>query len=201
MSAAWLAGFALSISLILAIGAQNAFVLRQGLRRAHVGAVVAVCCLSEAVLIFSGVAGFGALAARAPWAIEAMRWGGAAFLLVYGAKSLWAARRTDESLQAGGPAEQSLGAAVGATLALTWANPHVYLDTLGLIGAVATTHGPARWMFGAGALSASVLFFVVLGYGAGGLAPLFARPAAWRVLDAAVGLTMLGLSAQLALGV
>ena len=200
MSAAWLAGFALSFSLILAIGAQNAFVLRQGLRRAHVGAVVAVCCLSEGILIFSGVAGFGALAEAAPWAIEAMRWGGAAFLLVYGGKSLWAAWRVAEALEAGGPAEQSLRAAVATTLALTWANPHVYLDTLGLIGAVATTYGPGRWMFGAGALSASVLFFLLLGYGARALAPLFARPAAWRVLDAVVGVTMLALAVKLALG-
>jgi L-lysine exporter family protein LysE/ArgO len=200
MTATWLAGFALSLSLILAIGAQNAFVLRQGLRRAHVGAVVTICCISEAVLIFSGVAGFGALAARAPWALEAMRWGGAAFLVVYGVKSLFAAIRTTEVLEAGGPPEQGLGAAVATALALTWANPHVYLDTLGLIGAVATTYGPARWVFGAGALSASVLFFVLLGYGARALAPLFARPAAWRVLDAAVGVTMLGLAAKLAIG-
>jgi hypothetical protein len=104
MNAALIAGFALSLSLILAIGAQNAFVLRQGLRRAHVGAVVAVCCLSEAVLIFTGVAGFGAIAARAPWAIEAMRWGGAAFLVVYGLRSLRAAWTTTGALEAGGPA-------------------------------------------------------------------------------------------------
>jgi L-lysine exporter family protein LysE/ArgO len=200
MTTAWIAGFALSFSLILAIGAQNAFVLRQGLRRAHVGAVVAVCCVSEGILIFAGVAGFGALATRAPWAIEAMRWGGAAFLLVYGLRSLWSAWHTTEALEAGGPAEQSLRAAMATTLALTWANPHVYLDTLGLIGAVATTYGPGRWMFGAGALSASVLFFVVLGYGARGLAPFFARPAAWRLLDGVVGLTMLALSGKLVLG-
>jgi L-lysine exporter family protein LysE/ArgO len=200
MSAAFLAGFALSISLILAIGAQNAFVLRQGLRRAHVGAVVAVCCISEGILIFSGVAGFGALAEAAPWAIEAMRWGGAAFLLGYGLKSLRAAWTATEALEAGGPAEQSLRAAVATALALTWANPHVYLDTLGLIGAVATTYGPGRWLFGAGALSASVLFFLLLGYGARALAPLFARPAAWKVLDAVVGVTMLALAVKLALG-
>jgi L-lysine exporter family protein LysE/ArgO len=200
MTQAWLAGFALSFSLILAIGAQNAFVLRQGLRRAHVGAVVAVCCLSEGILIFAGVAGFGALAEAAPWAIAAMRWGGAAFLVVYGLKSLHAAWTATEALVAGGAAEQRLRAALLTTLALTWANPHVYLDTLGLIGAVATTYGAGRWMFGAGALSASVLFFVLLGYGARALAPLFAWPAAWRVLDAVVGVTMLALAVKLALG-
>ena len=200
MSTAWLAGFALSFSLILAIGAQNAFVLRQGLRRAHVGAVVVVCSLSEGVLIFSGVAGFGAVAARAPWAIEAMRWAGAAFLLAYGLRSLWAAWTTQDALEAGGTAEQGLWAAIATTLVLTWANPHVYLDTLGLVGAIATTYGPERWSFGAGALSASVLFFLLLGYGAQILAPVFARPRAWRVLDAVVGLTMLVLAVKLVLG-
>lgn len=200
MSTALFAGFALSLSLILAIGAQNAFVLRQGLRRAHVGAVVAVCCLSEAVLIFTGVAGFGAIATRAPWAIEAMRWGGAAFLVVYGLRSLRAAWSGTEALEAGGGAEQSLKAAVATALVLTWANPHVYLDTVGLIGAVAATYGEGRWAFGAGALSASVLFFVVLGYGARMLAPVFARPVAWRALDAVVGMTMLALAVKLALG-
>ena len=200
MSTALFAGFALSFSLILAIGAQNAFVLRQGLRRAHVGAVVAVCCLSEAVLIFSGVAGFGAIATRAPWAIEAMRWGGAAFLVVYGLRSLRAAWSETEALEAGGRAEQSLRAAITTALVLTWANPHVYLDTVGLIGAVAATYGADRWAFGAGALSASIMFFGLLGFGARMLAPVFARPAAWRALDALVGATMLALAVKLALG-
>ncbi len=195
-----LAGFALSFSLILAIGAQNAFVLRQGLRRQQVGAVVAVCCLSEGVLIFSGVAGFGAIAEAAPWALEAMRWGGAAFLLWYGLKSLWAAYAVSEALEAGGAGSQSLRAAVGTAFVLTWANPHVYLDTVGLIGAVAAQYGVERWAFGAGALAASCLFFGILGYGARALAPVFARPQAWRVLDAIVGLTMLALAVKLALG-
>lgn len=193
------AGFALSISLILAIGAQNAFVLRQGLRRAHVGAVVLICCLSEAVLIFAGVAGFGVVAERAPWALEAMRWGGALFLLVYGLRSLHAAWTSTDALETGGAATQSLSAAIGTALILTWANPHVYLDTVGLIGAVAATYGPARWTFGAGALAASCVFFVILGYGARGLAPIFARPRAWAVLDGIVGVTMLALAAKLAL--
>lgn len=200
MTTALIAGFALSLSLILAIGAQNAFVLRQGLRRAHVGAVVAVCCLSEAALIFAGVAGFGAVSAMAPWVIEAMRWGGAGFLAIYGLHSLRAAWRAGAALDAGGEATGTLRAAVGTALLLTWANPHVYLDTVGLIGAVAATYGPGRWFFGAGALAASVLFFVLLGYGARALAPVFARPGAWRVLDAVVGATMLGLAMKLVLG-
>ncbi len=199
MTTALLAGFALSASLILAIGAQNAFVLRQGLRRAHVAAVVVVCCASEAVLIFSGVAGFGVIAARAPWALDVMRWGGAAFLVVYGLRSLRAAFTATEALEAEGAPEQSLRAAVLTALVLTWANPHVYLDTVGLIGAVAATYGAGRWAFGAGALAASCLFFALLGFGARALAPLFARPRAWAWLDGIVGVTMLGLALKLAL--
>ena len=202
MSPAFPAGFALSLSLILAIGAQNAFVLRQGLRRAHVGAVVAVCCLSEGVLIFAGVAGFGALAEAAPWALSAMRWGGAAFLAVYGLRSLRAALTATEALTAAAATDASgsgLRAALATALMLAWANPHVYLDTVGLIGAVAATHGPGRWAFGAGALAASCLFFAALGFGARLLAPVFARPRAWRILDAVVGATMLALAVKLAL--
>jgi L-lysine exporter family protein LysE/ArgO len=196
---AFLPGFALSFSLILAIGAQNAFVLRQGVRRLHVGPVVLVCCLSEALLIFAGVAGFGAVAARAPWALEAMRWGGVAFLAVYGLRSLRAAWTETEAMETEGGGTQSLHAALGTVLVFTWANPHVYLDTVGLIGAVAATYGEARWAFGAGALAASCLFFLLLGYGARALAPVFARPSAWRWLDAIVGVTMLGLALKLGL--
>jgi L-lysine exporter family protein LysE/ArgO len=201
MPAVFLAGFALSFSLILAIGAQNAFVLRQGLRRSHVGAVVLVCCVSEALLIFTGVTAFGAVAETAPWALQAMRWGGVAFLLAYGLRSLWAALATEDVLHADGQAAQSLRAAVLTALMLTWANPHVYLDTVGLIGAVAATYGAGRWVFGLGALTASVMFFAALGYGARTLAPAFARPTAWRILDGVVGMTMLALAAKLAFSV
>jgi L-lysine exporter family protein LysE/ArgO len=158
-----------------------------------------VCCLSEAVLIFAGVAGFGAVAARAPWALEAMRWGGVAFLAVYGLRSLRAAWTETEAMETEGGGTQSLHAALGTVLVFTWANPHVYLDTVGLIGAVAATYGEARWAFGAGALAASCLFFLLLGYGARALAPVFARPSAWRWLDAIVGVTMLGLALKLGL--
>ncbi|MEM7722308.1 MAG: LysE/ArgO family amino acid transporter [Pseudomonadota bacterium] len=197
MQLAFTAGFALSISLILAIGAQNAFVLRQGLRRAHVGVVVAICCLSEAVLIFAGVAGFGAVAEAAPWALDVMLWGGAAFLVLYGARSLRAAMVAEEALVAEGDAAGSIRMAVGTVLILTWANPHVYLDTVGLIGSVAAQFGPDRWSFGAGALAASCVFFLLLGYGARALAPLFAKPQAWRVLDVIVGVTMIALAVKL----
>lgn len=198
---AYAAGFALSLSLILAIGAQNAFVLRQGLRRSHVGPVVFLCCLSEGILIAAGVAGFGVLADLYPQALTAMRWGGVIFLCAYGGRAILSALRGDGALEAADGAGQSLRSAVATVLVLTWANPHVYLDTVGLIGAVAVQYWPDQWAFGAGALSASCLFFLALGYGARPLAPLFARPLAWRVLDGVVGVTMLALALKLALDV
>jgi L-lysine exporter family protein LysE/ArgO len=199
MPEAALTGFAVGLSLILAIGAQNAFVLRQGLRSEHVGWVVAVCALSDAVLILAGVAGFGAITAAAPWFADAARWAGAAFLAVYGAlrfRAAWAAHR---SLTPAATTPASLRAVIGTCLMLTWANPHVYLDTLVLIGAVATRHVPHHWAFGAGACVASALFFAVLGFGARLVAPVFRRPRAWVVLDAAVGATMWTIAAGLVL--
>lgn len=185
---AGLAGFALGLSLILAIGAQNAFVLRQGLRRAHVLAVVLVCALSDAVLVAVGVTGFGVLAEAVPGLERIMRYGGAAFLLVYGARSFWAAWRGGAALVAGEGAG-SLRRAVLTCLALTWLNPHVYLDTVVLLGSISAQYAD-RFAFGLGAVTASFVFFFALGYGARLLAPLFQRPASWRVLDAGVGCVM-----------
>ena len=195
---AFLAGFGLGLSLILAIGAQNAFVLRQGIRRAHVLAVVLTCALSDAVLVAAGVAGFGALAAAVPWLEPAMRWGGAAFLVVYGSRALLAAWQGGEALYTEGAA-QGLRAAVLTCLALTWANPHVYLDTVVLLGSVATQY-EAHGSFALGAILASFVFFFALGYGARLLAPLFARPGAWRVLDVGVGLVMWAVAVALIRG-
>ncbi|GGB18472.1 LysE/ArgO family amino acid transporter [Allosediminivita pacifica] len=192
-----LAGFALGFSLILAIGAQNAFVLRQGLRRAHVGSVVLVCALSDAALIAAGVAGFGALAQAVPGLEWAMRIFGAAFLAWYGARTLWAAWKGGQVMEAG-EAAQSRRSAVLTCLALTWLNPHVYLDTVVLLGSVSSRY-PAL-PFALGAMAASGVFFTALGYGARGLAPLFARPAAWRALDLVVGLTMWAIAASLIWG-
>lgn len=194
MSAA-LAGFAASLSLILAIGAQNAFVLRQGLARSHVFAVSAFCALADAVLISAGVFGFGRLTALAPWVETAMRLGGAAFLIFYGLRSLLAAWRGGTAMQVGASAQRSLAATLGVAAALTLLNPHVYLDTVVLLGAVAAPHPKAP--FALGAIAASVLFFFSLGYGARLLAPLFAKPASWRILDALVAVLMLGLAAGL----
>jgi L-lysine exporter family protein LysE/ArgO len=197
VTSAFLPGFALGLSLILAIGAQNAFVLRQGLRRQHVFAVCLTCALSDAVLIVAGVAGFGWLVEAAPWVQPVFRWAGAAFLFVYGALSFFNALRGGEALRAEGGASPTLRAAVFTGLALTWLNPHVYLDTLILIGSVSTEYPGQEVAFGAGAVLASFVFFFTLGYGARLLAPLFARPVAWRVLDAVVGAVMWTIAAGL----
>ncbi|MFZ5965116.1 LysE/ArgO family amino acid transporter [Thalassococcus sp. BH17M4-6] len=195
---ALLAGFGLGFSLILAIGAQNAFVLRQGLARSHVFAVCLTCAVSDAILIAAGVAGFGALTQAVPGLEWGMRLFGAAFLIWYGARSLLAAWRGGESLRAGAGA-QSLSRALATCLALTWLNPHVYLDTVVLLGAVSAQYAD-RLAFALGAMTASFVFFFGLGYGARLLAPVFARPGAWRVLETGVGLVMWAIAASLLLG-
>ncbi|WBU36951.1 LysE/ArgO family amino acid transporter [Homoserinibacter sp. YIM 151385] len=242
--AAGLAGLALGLGIIVAIGAQNAFVLRQGVRREHILAVVLVCIVSDALLITAGVAGSGALFRAVPWLETVARYGGAAFLLVYG---ILAARRAlrrpaadARGLVAAAPAEAPTGgtdaevpggvepagaegarisesvvatetptvtmssrglpAVVGTALALTWLNPHVYLDTLVLLGSVGSSHGELRWAFAAGAVLGSVLWFSALGLAARALAPVFAKPLAWRILDGGIALLMLGLAVALALG-
>lgn len=194
-----LAGFALGFSLILAIGAQNAFVLRQGLRGAHVLAVVLTCAISDALLIAGGVAGFGALAEAVPLFETVMRWGGAAFLIWYGARNFLSAWRGGEALMDQGDTTQSLKAAVMTCLALTWLNPHVYLDTVVLIGSISAQYDN-RLAFGLGAMSASFVFFFSLGYGARALRPLFTSARAWQVLDIIVGLTMWAIATKLILG-
>nr|WP_216652265.1 LysE/ArgO family amino acid transporter [Nocardioides sp. zg-1308] len=188
------------LSLIVAIGAQNAFVLRQGLRRSHLGLVVAVCALSDVVLIVAGVAGIGVVVDRAPWAVEAIRWLGVAFLVVYGVGSLLRARRP-QSLAAGDAVVERRAGVLARAVALTWLNPHVYLDTVLLLGSIAGTHGePGRWWFALGACVASVLWFAGLGYGARLAAPRLADPRAWQVLDVVIGLVMFGIALRLALG-
>lgn len=199
MIAAFTSGFALGFGLILAIGAQNAFVLRHGLRRSHVFAVCLTCALSDAALIVAGVAGFGWIAETTPWVRPVMTWGGAAFLLVYGAFSFRRAFGPPETLEAASNGTGSPRAVILTCLTLTWLNPHVYLDTLVLIGSVSTDFGAGRLYFGAGAVTASFVFFFSLGYGARLLAPLFAKPKAWRALDFAVGLIMWAIALKLIL--
>ncbi|MSU89943.1 amino acid transporter [Rhodobacteraceae bacterium 2CG4] len=197
MTGAAATGFASAFALILAIGAQNAFVLRQGLLRAHVFWICLVCALSDAVLIAAGIAGFGALVGAAPWLPRAMALAGAAFLLVYGALRARAALAGGHAID-DATATQSLRAALLTCLTFTWLNPHVYLDTLALLGAISTAfEGAARLAFGLGAVSASFVFFFGLGYGARLLAPLMRSPRAWRWLDGAIALVMWALAGGL----
>jgi L-lysine exporter family protein LysE/ArgO len=192
------AGLASGLSLIVAIGAQNAFVLRQGIQRSHVALVVAVCALSDIVLIVLGVAGVGVLIERAPGVLEVVRWAGAAFLLAYGAMAAMRAIRGTQAARTAIGKKGSWAAALGTCLALTWLNPHVYLDTVLLLGSLAGTHGPdGRWWFAAGAGLGSVVWFAALGAGARFLVPVFARPGSWRVLDGGIALVMVTLAAML----
>lgn len=191
-----LLGFAAGLGLIVAIGAQNAFVLRQGIRDEHVLPVVILCAASDLVLIIAGVAGVGALVTSHPLVMTIVRYGGAAFLLGYG---LLAARRAIRpqvmTPSTDGPAQ--LSAVLSTCLALTFLNPHVYLDTVVLLGALANQQGEARWLFAAGAAAASTVWFFGLGFGARRLAGLFASPATWRVLDGLIAVTMVALGISL----
>lgn len=181
--------------LIMAIGAQNAFVLRQGLRREHVRPVVALCALSDAVLLQAGVWGMGGLLlARPEWGLW-MRWAGAAFLVVYALQAGARALQPGQLLVSAGGPGASLRGTMLTLAALTWLNPHVYLDTVVLLGTMASPYPTwGRAGFATGGALASAMWFVTLGYGARWLAPLFASPQAWRVLDGVTALTMLALA-------
>ncbi|MFJ2697122.1 LysE/ArgO family amino acid transporter [Streptomyces rochei] len=194
------AGFGTGLSLIVAIGAQNAFVLRQGVRRDAVLAVVGICALSDALLIALGVGGVGAVVVAWPDALTLVGWTGGAFLLCYGALAARRVFRPAGALLAEGDAAGSRRRAVLTCLALTWLNPHVYLDTVFLLGSVAADRGPLRWTFGLGAVLASVCWFAALGFGARFLGRFLARPAAWRVLDGLVSATMIVLGVTLIAG-
>lgn len=194
-----LAGFGFLLSLIVAIGAQNAFVLRQGLRREHVGMVVTICALSDAVLIVVGTAGVGALIAKNQTLLTVVTVLGAGVLLVYAA---WAVRRAfrPQALRVEGSDGTSGALPVALTaMGLTWLNPHVYLDTVVLLGSVASTYAHP-WVFAAGAMAGSLLWFAGLGFGAGLLRPLFANPAAWRIFDLAVAGIMVAVATMLLAG-
>ncbi|GLU91205.1 LysE/ArgO family amino acid transporter [Agromyces sp. NBRC 114283] len=238
-----LAGLGLGLSLIVAIGAQNVFVLRQGIRREHVFAVAAVCAMSDAVLILAGVSGIGAVLTAVPWLVDVVRWAGAAFLAGYAVLAAKRAiRPSGATLGAGastaapsdgtpdgaapsaaGPAattsaagtltaaparpthetdtaaRTTLLATLGTCLALTWLNPHVYLDTVFLLGSVANGHGEGRWWFALGAALGSVLWFFGLAYGARLLGRVLSTPRAWRILDGVIAVVMLALAVSLVL--
>ncbi|MGN7947389.1 LysE/ArgO family amino acid transporter [Microbacterium sp. 22215] len=217
-------GLGLGLSLIVAIGAQNVFVLRQGIRREHVLPVVVICALSDALLIAAGVAGLGFVISAAPWLVVVARWAGALFLLAYG---ILAARRAwlggeelrvdsaDADTTASAPATHgvatatrpraatrtALGPVIATVLALTWLNPHVYLDTVLMLGSIAATHGDERWLFAAGAIAASILWFTALGFGARYLGRWLRTERSWRILDALIAVVMITLAVSLVLPV
>jgi L-lysine exporter family protein LysE/ArgO len=197
MNSPLLLGFVASFTLIAAIGAQNAYVLRQGIRREHVLPVVALCTVSDIALISAGIAGVGALISAHPGALNIAKFGGAAFLTGYG---LLAARRAWRPLSLT-PSESAPARLIDVLLtcaALTFLNPHVYLDTVVLLGALANEHSDERWLFGVGAVTASAVWFVSLGFGARQLAGLFAKPMTWRILDGLIAVMMIGLGLSLA---
>lgn len=184
-------GMVLGLGLIVAIGAQNAFVLRQGLRREHVGTVVLFCAVADALLIIAGVFGMAQALGERPGLARAMALAGAAFLALYGWRALQRARQSSQLTAAEGGAGLSRGAAMAQAAAFTLLNPHVYLDTVLLVGSIGAQQPDAlRAWFAAGASTASLTWFAALGFGARWLAPLFARPKAWQVLDGLIGLTM-----------
>jgi L-lysine exporter family protein LysE/ArgO len=191
-------GLFLGLGLIVAIGAQNAFVLRQGLRREHVGSVVAFCAVADALLITAGVFGMAQALGDRPMLARGLALGGAAFLAVYGWRALQRARQISALDVTASGQTLSRGAALAQAAAFTLLNPHVYLDTVLLVGSIgAQQPAPLQAWFAAGASAASLLWFSALGFGARWLAPWFARPRAWQVLDALIGLTMWVLSALL----
>jgi L-lysine exporter family protein LysE/ArgO len=196
----YLKGLGLGAGLIVAIGSQNAHVLRMGLLQRHVGLTVLTCIICETLLIASGVAGMGALISDSPVMLAVARWGGAAFLLWYGLRA-WRSALSAGTLagntQAAGA---TAGQALGAVLAVTLLNPHVYLDTVILLGAVGGQQpGDGKAWFALGAMSAAAVWFTALGYGARLLSPWFARPVTWRVLDGVIGVVMIALAAALVL--
>ena len=196
-----LTGLGTGLGLIVAIGAQNAWVLRQGLRRAHLGWVVGVCIASDVVLMSAGTVGIGFVVERAAWVLTALTWAGVAYLCWFAFISLRAGLRPGgEALRAGGEAGSGLGPVVLTTLAMTWLNPHVYLDTMVLIGSLANQHGALRGLFTAGAVSGSACWFSALGFGARALSGPLARPGLWRGLDLVIGVVMVLLALRLALG-
>lgn len=192
-----IAGFSLGLSLILAIGAQNAFVLKQGLKQEHVFLTCFICALSDAILITAGVFGFGALVQAYPEIERIARYGGAAFLTLYGLKSLYTALRTNHALTEEGANTAGAMQVALTCLAFTWLNPHVYLDTVVLLGAVSIQYAEQQLLFGSGAVCASFVFFFALGFGAKSLRPIFAKPRAWQILELIIAIVMLTLAYNL----
>ncbi|MHC3003078.1 LysE/ArgO family amino acid transporter [Gordonia sp. GN26] len=194
-----IAGLLTGAGLIVAIGPQNVFVLRQGVTRRHTGAIVAVCAISDVVLIVAGVAGLGAIVAAHPQVITVAKLVGGLYVLVLGLLAAKRCLRSNEAIAANAEEAESAGrwVAVGTALALTWLNPHVYLDTVLTMGAIANGHGNGKWAFAVGACLASILWFTALGGGARRLSHFFASPRAWKILDAVVAVIMIGVAVAL----
>jgi len=185
-----LAGLLTGLSLIVALGAQNAYVLRLGLARQHVGLAVVICASADVALIFAGIAGIGGIVRSFPHVLEVLKWVGVAYLLGYAVRSFWQARRPEVLLPSEGP-QTSTKVVAATTLAFTFLNPHVYLDTVLLLGSIGNQYHQNRWFFAAGASLGSILWFSGLGFGARAAAGLMSRRFTWRILDVAIGMVML----------
>lgn len=193
----FLPGFLAGLSLIIAIGAQNAFVIRQGLTKKHVLLVVAICALSDAVLIFLGIGGLGAIIQGLPWLLEVIRWFGVLYLAWFGIKSLRSAFKI-QSLDASGVQSGMASKVVLTVLGFTWLNPHVYLDTVILLGSIGNQFGDGKWIFATGASVASVLWFSAIGFGAKAASGVMRKPSFWKVLDMVIAVVMFGIAIMLA---
>ena len=192
-------GFFTGLSLIVAIGAQNAFLLRLGLARNHIFTAVAICAASDALLIALGIGGLGVVVEQSDLALEIVKWVGVTYLVLFALRSFWKAR-FPEALVTSEQTSRKLSAVIAATLAFTFLNPHVYLDTVLLVGSIGNQYGSDRWWFALGAAIASATWFISLGFGSRSLAPLMSRTSTWRVLDTAIGVIMLLIAARLIFG-
>jgi L-lysine exporter family protein LysE/ArgO len=190
-------GFGFALSLIVAIGAQNAFVLRQGLMRKHVAPVIAICIGSDIMLMCVGIAGFGYIVESAPWLVTAMRIFGGAFLVVYGVQAALRAMKPSALAEGTAGGRKSFLPVLGSALAVTYLNPHVYLDTVVLLGSLANSYEAEKWIFGFGCMAATTIWFTALGYGSRYLAPLFAKPKAWQILDFVIACVMFAIAVNI----
>jgi L-lysine exporter family protein LysE/ArgO len=195
---AFIPGLLVGFSLIMAIGAQNAFVIRQGLARQHVFLIVTICAIADAVLIAAGIAGLGAIISGLPWLLEGIRWFGVAYLTWFGISSLRSVFKTQKLESADELPAVSVKKIVLTTLGFTLLNPHVYLDTVILVGSVANQFAAERWIFGFGAMTASVIWFYSLGFGAKAASGLMNKPIFWKILDALIAVVMFSVAAFLA---
>ena len=194
---AFLPGFFTGLSLIIAIGAQNAFVIRQGLTRRHVFAVVAICTIIDASLIALGIGGLGAAISGLPWLLEVIRWFGVAYLTWFGIKSVISATKS-QTLDPSGVESKSVGKVIATVVTLSLLNPHVYLDTVIFVGGVGNTFGENRWYFAFGAMLASLIWFTSIGYGAKAASRFMSKPIFWKILDAVIAVIMFSLAVTLA---